>query len=351
METAIEVRNLRRTYRNFSLDGVSFTLPKGEVLGFIGPNGAGKTTTIRIMLGLARPDSGTVSLLGGSPSDRTIRERIGFVHDDTFLNEDLTAGETGSIVGPLYRSWDREEYRSRLARYGLDEKQKIAEFSKGMKIKLMLAIATSHNAELILMDEPTSGLDPVFRSEFLDELFGFMQEENRSVFFSTHITEDLNRIADCVVLLDRGRVVFEKTKTEIEESYRIVKGSIQLLSSGVLAPYFAPAGAPAGEHAGAHAGTPADELAGGAPHAGNTTCCIGIRRDEHSFTALFGPRYPEREREPNTAGYLDGAGAKRRAEKSDLPFADATGIVTERASLDDIMIYSTREDYRVHAGI
>lgn len=312
METAIEVSGLCKAYKTFALDGVAFTLPKGEVLGFIGPNGAGKTTTIRIMLGLARADSGTVSLLGGHPSDPHVRERIGFVHDGTFLNEDLTAKETGRIVGPLYRSWNMEEYRSRLARYGLDEGQKIAEFSKGMKIKLMLAIATSHNAELILMDEPTSGLDPVFRSEFLDELFAFMQAENRSIFFSTHITEDLNRIADRVVLLDKGRVVFEKTKIEIEDDYRIVKGPAAALSSHSLESFFAGPASPR---------------------------FVGLRRDEHSFTALC------------AFGAPSGARSERGAAGSDFPPVNDTGIVTERASLDDIMIFTTREDYRANARL
>jgi len=288
MEAALKVSGLSKRYRDFSLADLSFELPRGEVMGFIGPNGAGKTTTIKAIMGLVRPDAGNVEILGMDVRTRSreARERIGFVYDEAFLNEELNAREIGLIVSGLYSRWDGKAYRDHLARFELREQQKISEYSKGMKVKLLLAIALSHNAELILMDEPTSGLDPVFRSRFLDELFSFIQDEEKSVFFSTHITEDLSRIADRITLIDHGKMIFSSQKDELADRYRILKGSAADLSADLRA------------------------------------MCLGARVSDASFTAL--------------------TDADERRVR-----ALCQSVVVERPTLDDIMIYLTREDYRV----
>ena len=292
MEPAISVTGLSKKYSEFSLENIGFELPRGEVMGFIGPNGAGKTTTIKSMMGLTRFDSGSVKILGLCAKTRSgeIHERIGFVHDEISINDEFSAREIGRIVGGIYRQWDAEAYRAHLSRFGLKVGQKLKEYSKGMRVKLQFAIALSHGAELIIMDEPTSGLDPVFRSQFLDELFAFIQDEGRSVFFSTHITEDLERIADRITLIDRGKLVFSRTKDDVMDAYRLAKGPAAAfdLSFGNL--------------------------------------CLGARKTEASFTAL-----------------LD-----RANEKSALTYP---GVRIERPSLDDIMVYLTREDYHVQSCI
>jgi ABC-2 type transport system ATP-binding protein len=284
MENAIEVTGIGKRYKSFALRDVTFSLPAGQVMGFIGPNGAGKTTTIRILLGLARADSGSASLLGLDPwrDAPKLHERLGFVQDEACLNGELNTKELGWICRGLYASWDGERYRAHLSRFGLLEKQRIKEYSKGMKVKLLLAMALSHGAELILMDEPTSGLDPVFRSEFLDELFSYIQDENRSVFFSTHITADLERVADRVTFINAGQIVFSKTRDEIRDSYRLVRGPAERLDEAL------------------------------------TQRFIGLRRAATSFNGL-----------------------------SDSPEWLDPALVSEPASLEDIMVYTTREDYRV----
>ena len=232
---ALEVTALTKHFPGFSLEDVSFTLPQGFVLGMIGPNGAGKTTSIKLILGAATADSGVVRVYGEDPrsSESAVLERIGFVHETPPLYDHLTAAEYGKMNGLFYRSWDPDQFYKTLKRFDLPKTKRTGTFSRGMKMKLSLAIAMSHDADLLLLDEPTSGLDPVFRREFLDELRGHIADGRRSVLFSTHITSDLENIADYIVYMKEGRVGFAASTLEIEERWRIIRGGRDQLSPEV----------------------------------------------------------------------------------------------------------------------
>lgn len=235
MGEVLRVKGLCKSYPGFELKNVNFDLKSGYVMGFIGQNGAGKTTTIKLIMNLIRKDSGTVEVFGREMTDEeaALKERIGFVYDEHVFYGFITVAEMARIVAPFYRNWSNVEF-SRLARdFGLDVKRKIDELSRGQKTKLALAIALSHDAELLIMDEPTSGLDPVFRSELIDILYRVIQDKKRSIFFSTHITTDLEKIADFVTFIDAGRIVFSQSKDALLERYRIVRGPMQNLSARV----------------------------------------------------------------------------------------------------------------------
>ncbi|MFD0710457.1 ABC transporter ATP-binding protein [Paenibacillus sp. GCM10027626] len=232
---AIELRNLTKTYPEFTVDNVSLDVKQGYITGLIGPNGVGKSTLIKMMLGMIRPDSGSVKILGcDMPKEEVdIKQRIGIVSDDCFYYEHLAIRDTMKMIGPFYKKWNEKKFNSYLEQFELSPKKKIQELSKGMKVKFSLAVALSHEAELLIMDEPTSGLDPVFRREMLDLLADMMQDESNSIVFSTHITTDLDRIADYIAFINRGKLVFNETKDEVLERYAIVKGDSQLLDSDV----------------------------------------------------------------------------------------------------------------------
>ncbi|MFU0825263.1 ABC transporter ATP-binding protein [Clostridium sp.] len=229
----LEVNNLRKKYKDFTLNNISFTLEKGYIMGFIGPNGAGKSTTIKLIMNLLRRDSGYIKIFGldNLKHEKEVKNRIGFVYDENYYYEDLTMESMKKIIAPFYSKWDDSSFDRYMKDFNLDPKKKIKTLSKGMKMKFSLAIALSHNAELIIMDEPTSGLDPVFRREILDILYSIIQDENKSVFFSTHITTDLEKIADYITFINNGNIVFSKPKDDILESYGIVKGGLELLNS------------------------------------------------------------------------------------------------------------------------
>lgn len=229
----LEVSNLRKEYKDFTLNNISFTLEKGYIMGFIGPNGAGKSTTIKLIMNLLRRDSGYIKIFGldNLKHEKEVKNRIGFVYDENYYYEDLTMESMKKIIAPFYSKWDDSSFNRYMKDFNLDPKKKIKTLSKGMKMKFSLAIALSHNAELIIMDEPTSGLDPVFRREILDILYSIIQDENKSVFFSTHITTDLEKIADYITFINNGNIVFSKPKDDILESYGIVKGGLELLNS------------------------------------------------------------------------------------------------------------------------
>lgn len=235
MEPILEVRELTRSFKDFKLDRVSFTMPRGYIMGFVGPNGAGKTTTIKLIMNLIHRDSGNITVFGRDNLDyeKEIKQQIGFVYDESYFYEALTLEEMKRIVAPFYRNWDEKIYRSYLSDFGLNPRKKIKDLSRGMKMKYSLALALSHRAELILMDEPTSGLDPVFRSELLEILQGEMQDETRGMLFSTHITSDLEKIADYICFINNGRVVLCDTWERIREQQRIVKGPKELLTRPV----------------------------------------------------------------------------------------------------------------------
>ena len=229
---ALEVSGLTKRFPGFTLENVSFSLPQGYILGMIGPNGAGKSTSIKMILGAVVADSGNVRVYGEDPrsSNSDTLERIGFVHETPPLYDNLTAADYGKMNGLFYRSWNRDCFHQTLKRFELPPSKRTGTFSRGMKMKLSLAVAMSHDADLLLLDEPTSGLDPVFRREFLDELRDHIADGRRSVLFSTHITSDLESIADYIVYMKEGRVGLAASALEIEESWRIVRGGREHLT-------------------------------------------------------------------------------------------------------------------------
>lgn len=229
----LEVNNLTKQFKTFKLDNVSFKLEPGYIMGFIGPNGSGKSTTIKLIMNLLKKDSGDVKVFGKDHIrfEKEIKNRIGFVYDESYFYEDLSISQMKNIIAPFYNEWDNDLFNKYMKDFSLDPKQKIKKLSKGMKMKFSLSVALCHKADLIIMDEPTSGLDPVFRREILDILYDVIQDENKSIFFSTHITTDLEKIADYITFINDGKIVFSKSKDEILESYAIIKGGNDLLNS------------------------------------------------------------------------------------------------------------------------
>lgn len=227
MENILEIQGLNKAYSDFALRDVSFSLPRGYIMGFVGENGSGKTTTIRSILNMANIDSGKISVFGLDSVTDTIavKERLGVVFDSLYLANHLNLKQVERQLKPFYKDWSSEEYSRRIKEFGLPDNRKIGDFSKGMKMKVMIAAALSHNAELMILDEPTSGLDPVARDELLDILGEYIEDESRGVLFSTHITTDVERIADYVTILHGGRVWFTGTKDDLIESYSVVRGA------------------------------------------------------------------------------------------------------------------------------
>ncbi|MBR6243007.1 MAG: ABC transporter ATP-binding protein [Ruminococcus sp.] len=235
MDNILEISGLCKKYDDFELKDITFSLPKGYIMGFVGENGSGKTTTIRSILNMAKTDSGKISVFGlDSVNDSiAIKERIGVVFDSLYLAEHLNAKQIEKQLKPFYKDWNSDLFSEHIRRFGLPDNKKIGEFSKGMKMKFMIAIALSHKAELIILDEPTSGLDPVARDELLDILSEYIEDENRGVLFSTHITADVERIADYVTILHGGRVWFSGEKDELSESYAVIKGAEEDIPSAL----------------------------------------------------------------------------------------------------------------------
>lgn len=231
MEPILEVKNLRKNYKDFSLKDVSFKLDRGYIMGFIGQNGTGKSTTIKLIMNLLKRDGGEIKIFGKDniKHEIEVKNKIGFVYDECYFYEELTVLEMKEIIASFYKEWDDDLFSKYIKEFDIPPKKKIKDLSKGMKMKFSLSIALSHNADLLIMDEPTSGLDPVVRSEILDILSDTIQDENKSVFFSTHITSDLDKIADYIILIDNGEIVLSAAKDDILDNYGLVKGSKELL--------------------------------------------------------------------------------------------------------------------------
>ena len=231
MENVIELQNVNKAFKGFELKDLSVSVKKGFVTGFIGGNGAGKSTTIKLIMNLLQPDSGKVSIFGMNykKHEKEIKQRIGFVFDQNIFYENITLSEMKEIIKPSYKRWDESLFKDYIDRFELPLRSKLKTYSKGMMMKASLAIALSHHAELIIMDEPTSGLDPIFRRELLDVLRDLIQDGERTIFFSTHITTDLDRIADYITFIHNGQHIFTKEYYEIEKDYAIVKGEMDLL--------------------------------------------------------------------------------------------------------------------------
>lgn len=232
MDNILEVSGLRKSYGGFALRDLSFTLPEGCITGFIGVNGAGKTTTLRTLLGLAGKESGKVKFFGldMEQSERQIKDRLGIVLDEGSFYEELSLSEMKSVIAPAYTAWSERDFKGYMDMFSLDPKQKINTLSKGMRVKYALALALSHEAELLIMDEPTSGLDPLVRNQLLKVLTEYMSKGGKGVFFSTHITSDLDKIADMLIMIDKGSIVFQEEKDTLLDSYRIVKGNARALT-------------------------------------------------------------------------------------------------------------------------
>lgn len=230
MSAILEVDNLRKEYRDFNLN-VSFSLERGYLMGFIGPNGAGKSTTIKLIMNLLKKDSGAIKVFGldNVKNEIEIKQRIGFVYDQNYYYDELTVEEMKGIISRFYADWDDELYRSYLKIFNLDPRKKIKELSKGMQMKFSLIMALSHHAELIIMDEPTSGLDPIVRRELLQILSEILQNENKGILLSTHITSDLDKIADYITFINQGRIVESTTRDFLLENYGVVRGKKELL--------------------------------------------------------------------------------------------------------------------------
>jgi len=224
-ENAIEIKDLTKKYDGFTLDSISFNVPKGSIMGFIGQNGSGKTTTIRALSNVIKRDAGTIKLLGldNIENEYEIKEQISAVFDELPFHEDFNAKQMNTILGSVYKEWDSKKYKEYLDRFALPEKKKIKQFSKGMKMKLQIAAALSHNAKLLIMDEATTGLDPVVRNEILDIFREYLQNEENSILMSSHITSDLEKIADCVTFIDKGRLLVSGYKDDILESHGLLK--------------------------------------------------------------------------------------------------------------------------------
>lgn len=221
IDNAIEIRNLTKNYSNFTLGPLDLHVPMGSMVGYIGENGSGKSTTIKAILGLIHPDGGEIEVLGENIEDSNIMNRIGVVFDETHLPGEMKIKEAGKFCSMSYDSWEESEFQYYREKFDLPLNQKIKTLSRGMKMKLSLSIALSHNAELLILDEATSGLDPVVRDEILDILLDFLQEENHTVLFSTHILSDLGKAADYIAFLHKGKLLFMEQKDELIETYAL----------------------------------------------------------------------------------------------------------------------------------
>lgn len=224
-ENALDVQGLTKRYPDFLLNEVSFSVPRGTIVGLIGENGAGKSTTINAILNLVEKDAGQIEILGKKEReiDFNTRNRIGIVFDKHNFPVSMSPNSLGKLLETVYPLWDRNRYWELLKKLSLPADRKIKQLSKGMKMKLAIAVALAHHSEILILDEATSGLDPIVRDDILDMLLEFVQEENHSVLVSSHITSDLEKIADYIVFLHRGKVIFSKTKDELRYHYGIMK--------------------------------------------------------------------------------------------------------------------------------
>jgi len=225
-EHALEVTGVRKVYKGFALQDVSFLLPRGYIMGLIGPNGAGKTTLIKLIMNLVRRQAGTIKVFGldNRAAEAEVKARIGFVYDVPCFYEDVSLEDHRRAIAPFYRRWNDEQFHRLAREFDLPLRKKFKALSQGMQTKFALALALSHDADLLILDEPTSGLDPLFRRELLQRLSALMQNEKKSVLFSTHITADLERIADYITFIRDGAIVFSAAKDDILENWGIVKG-------------------------------------------------------------------------------------------------------------------------------
>lgn len=225
MDSILEVNNLTKQYSEFKLDHVSFSIPKGTIMGLIGENGAGKSTTINAILDLIKKDDGTVTFWGQelSANPHDIKENIGVVFDSLNFHDTLTPAKINKLLAAAYKQWEPATYKSYLEQFELPANKELKTFSKGMKMKFSIAAALSHKPKLLILDEATSGLDPIIRDDILDVFLDFVQDENHSILVSSHITTDLEKIADYITFIHKGKVLFNKAKDDLLYQYGVIR--------------------------------------------------------------------------------------------------------------------------------
>lgn len=225
MEHSLIVKNITKHYPSFTLDKVSFTLPKGSIMGLVGVNGAGKSTTMKSILGLCKLDSGEVTVLGQSSTDKLRKEDIGVVFDECHLHQMLKIKQFQKIFPEIYPNWDAPLFEEYMKRFQLPLDKPIKNFSRGMKMKLSIAIAVCHQAKLLILDEPTSGLDPIMRNEILDLFLEYIEDGEKSILVSSHITSDLEKIADYITFINKGKVLMSSNKDDIIYNHGVARGT------------------------------------------------------------------------------------------------------------------------------
>lgn len=225
MENVLEIAGLCKKYDDFELKDVTFSVPKGSILGFIGQNGAGKTTTIYSLLNIIKPDSGNIKVFGKDNVmfETEIKESVGVVFDEMGFHDTLSPRQLNHMMKHIYANWQEETFEAYLKRFGLPLKKKCGNFSRGMRMKLQIAVALSHDAKLLIMDEPTSGLDPIVRNEILDIFQEFVENEEHTIMLSSHIISDLERIADEIVFINNGRIILSGNKDDLIMRHGIIK--------------------------------------------------------------------------------------------------------------------------------
>ena len=233
MKNAIEIKNLTKKYDGFKLDNINLNIPKGLIIGLIGENGAGKTTLIKSILNIINIDKGSIKIFDKDykKEDYLIKEDIGVVLDNMFFPEILNAKDICCIMKDIYKNWDSNLYYNYLSKFDVPTSKKIKDLSKGMRKKLEIVTALSHKPKLLILDEPTSGLDPVVRDEVLDLFLDFIQEEDNTILLSTHITSDLERIADRIVFIDKGKLIMDESRDDILDNYGILKCDIDYFNN------------------------------------------------------------------------------------------------------------------------
>lgn len=231
---AIELSHIHKSFGSFAIQDLSLTVPGGTICGLVGENGAGKSTTIRLLMNALRPDSGSARVLGvdaASPEFREVKEDVGVVLDEAYFPETLTAVQVGKVMAATYRRWEQKTYDGFLDRFELPRKKQFKDFSRGMKMKLAIAAALSHQSRLLVLDEATSGLDPIVRDEVLEIFNEFTREEDHSILISSHILSDLEKLCDYIAFLHRGRLLFCNEKDQLLETYGVFAGTAEQLES------------------------------------------------------------------------------------------------------------------------
>ncbi len=225
MADAIAIKNLSKSYKDFTLNKISFSVPKGSIMGFVGENGAGKTTTIKAILDLIRTDEGEVTILGSNakmlPMD--LKSQIGVVFDGSNLHDNMNAKNVNIVMKNIYQNWDERVFYEYLRKFQLPEKKIIKDYSRGMKMKLSIVIALSHHSKLLILDEATSGLDPMVRDEMLDIFLDFIQDEEHTILLSSHIISDIEKIADYVTFIHQGKIVFSESKDNLIYQHGVIR--------------------------------------------------------------------------------------------------------------------------------